>query len=144
VTSIHFINLSNGLACADRPEGDVHFLRLQSTWCEQKRWADVLATIGPDFLFHLATNDVLIIHDRSERPRLTRALWQGVPWVRYACQRAWGLPVERALVRGGVDVSTYFEKQYVAIAPRLVRQIAYFGKYVGEGLATTLACECAR
>lgn len=138
--SVHFVNLTNGLDCTPR---EPHFTRIQSTWCEQKRWSDVLATAGADLLFHLATNDTIIVHDRSERGRITRALWQGVPWVRYACARAWDHDPGRVRVRNGVDVTSYFAGAYDNLNPRVVRQVSYFAKWSTGSVAMVLPCRDA-
>lgn len=131
--SVHFVNLSNGLGCGHQPERP-HFLRIQSTWCEQKRWEDVLMTVGPDLLYHLATNgEQLIVHDKSEKDRLTRALWQGMKWVVYACERAWGLEPESVIMRGGHNATGYFEGAYDSLSERTVNYLKYFGKYHDNG-----------
>lgn len=52
---MNFINLSNGLL-AIREYGltDYRFLRIQSSHCEGKHWADILWTLSDDFLMHAA------------------------------------------------------------------------------------------
>jgi len=137
--SVDFLNLSNGLQCCAVTEP--HFLRIQSTWCEQKLWHDVLATVGPDFLYHLATADRLRVHDVSERQRVTRALWQGLPWVRYAATRLWGLDPEPVLSRSGMDVTHYFRESFATLPARLVKQVRYFGQYLTvDGPAEVEVC----
>lgn len=142
MAEVDFLNLSNGLACC-RPENP-HFLRIQSTWCEQKLWRDVLATVGPDFLYHLAASQTVRVHDVSEKPRTTRACWQGLPWVRYACERIWGLDAAPIIVRNGMDATRHFLEPFATLDARLVKQIAYFGKYVtGDRAADVLVCDWA-
>lgn len=135
----HFVNLSNGLACCQPP--NPHFLRIQSTWCEQKLWADVLASVGPDFLYHLATANEIVVHDVSERRRVPRALWQGLPWVRYASERAWGFDPKPILSRSGMDVTRYFLEAYATLPRRTIKQVAYFGKYATTAPASVTVCD---
>jgi hypothetical protein len=137
--TIDFLNLSNGLACCQ--PNNPHFLRIQSTWCEQKLWDDVLGTVGPDFLYHLATADRIVVHDVSEKRRVPRALWQGLPWVIYACERVWGLDARPIHSRSGMNVTRYFLEAFATLDHRLVRQVAYFGKYVGDEHAEVGVCD---
>lgn len=135
----HFVNLTNGLQCCQ--PASPSFLRIQSTWCEQKLWADVLWTVGPDFLYALATEDALMIHDVSERGRVTRALWQGVPWIRYACERAWGIEPYPAIGRNGQDMSHHFRRVYAELPERVRKHATYFARFSTGTLAMTTPCE---
>ncbi|MEV0237831.1 hypothetical protein [Nonomuraea sp. NPDC050786] len=124
---VHYLNLTRGLLCShhvDQPR----YLRLQSTWCEQKRWADILWTIGPDFYQHLAAGPVTV-HDVSERPRATRACWQGLAWVRYACERLWSAPTTPAIVRNGHDMTAYFDRQLDNLDDRVKKHVRYFWQF---------------
>ncbi|GAA3832383.1 hypothetical protein GCM10022226_62010 [Sphaerisporangium flaviroseum] len=125
---IHYLNLSRGLLCAPHVE-QPRFLRLQSTWCEQKRWADVLWTLSPDFYYTLAIGQALTVHDVSERPRVTRACWQGLAWVRFACARLWGTDRGPAPGRSGMDMSPYFTRELNALDRRVCRYVTYFGQF---------------
>lgn len=124
---VDFINLTRGLMCCEVE--NPHYLRIQSTWCEQKRWEDVLATVGPDFLYHLAVGEPIRVHDVSERMRMTRACWQGLTWIRFACERLWGAVETPAIARGGVNATRYFEEELVKISPRVKKQVEYFGGF---------------
>jgi len=93
----HYVNLSNGIEAL--PElvevrADVRFMRLRSTDCEHKHWADIITNLPDDFLLDLAAGRRVIVHDRACSNRahgLSRAQWQGLAWVRYALTRAdWG------------------------------------------------------
>lgn len=104
--NVEYANLTNGLLCAPP---DARITRLQSTHCEQKRWNDVIEYVGVDLLASLARGDEVIVHDRSERDRVPRAIWQGLSWVRYAAHRAWiGEEPPRELSRGSMDVTSYW------------------------------------
>lgn len=93
----HYINLSNGIEALPSlvAEHDrVRFMRLRSTDCEHKHWAEIIDTLPDDFLLDLAAGRRVIVHDRACSDRaggLSRAQWQGLAWVRYALARAdWG------------------------------------------------------
>ena len=132
------MNLTNGLACTvENPR----YLRIQSTWCEQKLWADVLWTLGADFYYHLARGEQIIVHDQSERRRETRACWQGLAWVRYCCERAWGLPVSPPIMRGGHSAEGYFQTQYEALPERIHTYLAYY-KQQATGPLLLSPCSC--
>lgn len=106
------------------------FTRIQSTACEQKRWGTILREAGYDLLFELASGNEVEIFDCSRRPREPRALWQGVPWVVFACQRAWRCPVDRVISRNGMDVTDQFEAQYRALTDADLAGVRWVGRLV--------------
>ena len=127
--NVHFVNLTRGLLCPCAP-ADPHYLRIQSTRLEQKAFELVIREIGPDFLMHLALGAEVVVHDVSERPRTTRALWQGLPWVRFVCERTWaGVALTAPLMRNGHNAAGYFEEQYRALSDGTVRWVGYFGQF---------------
>jgi hypothetical protein len=131
---IHYLNLTRGALCADHVE-QPRYLRLQSTWCEQKRWADVLWTLSTDFYVALASGQHLTVHDVSERSRQTRASWQGLSWVQFTCQRLWGGAPAPVLNRGGMDMSPYFTHELARLDRRVRRHVGYFRQfYTGQPL----------
>lgn len=137
-----FVNLTRGLLCGCDIQHP-HFLRIQSTHCEQKLWGRVLHDAGPDLLMHFAWGEPVTVHDLSEKPRVTRALWQGLPWIRYATERIWnGSALTEPMVRGGVSVSGYFDEQFRLLDKSVVKWVGYFGKHwCGEPIKYDL---CAR
>lgn len=153
-TMRHFVNLSNGLRCPHIAEiKKVNFLRLQSTHCEQKLWAKVLENLGPEFLV-AAAQGIVVVHDRSEKPRVPRALWQGVDWVGYALQRAWfgpilthfnrwGSPMRIARIcysRNGMLISRYWEEQYRQLPRRVKNNLKYYRQFVTVPEVMILGC----
>lgn len=128
----YFINLSNGLICNSNgcfPDRPLKFVRIQSTWCEQKRWAPILDTLGADFLMALAEGRNVVVHDKSEKNRQTRAGWQGLSWIRYACMHAWYDVHTREWSRSGVNVSDYWEEQYHKLPRGTRSMLRYFRRY---------------
>jgi len=139
----HYANLTNGMFCPClRGEADA-FCRIQSTHCEQKRWGDVIVGAGPDLLMRLAMGEKCVVHDVSERPRMTRALWQGVPWIRYACERSWGIGVSGVASRSGMNVTSYAEQCYAELSDPVRAHLAYFGRWSQRGPVQLHACDAA-
>ena len=126
---IEYANLTRGVLCHAAP---LHFSRIQSTSCEQKRWADVLYGAGPDLLMHIALGEDVLVHDFSEKERITRALWQGLPWIRFALEHAAGRIPSPAIVRNGCVVTPYFEAQWKALDRNAKAYARYFGKELGR------------
>jgi len=117
--TVHYANLTNGLHCPHldlEHVPNLRIVRIQSTWCEQKRWGDVLLTAGADLLYQLARGETCVVHDVSERPRESRACWQGLSWLRYALAVAWGLPEPRETVREHeVNVTPYWRDVWAGL-----------------------------
>lgn len=109
-----------------------HYIRLESSQCEQKLWSDILGSLGADLYYNLAKGERCIVHDLSERSQETRACWQGLSWIRYACARAWFLPEEREYSRNGMDVTRYWYGQYNQLEKRVKRKIEYYRRYVNH------------
>lgn len=83
-----YINLTNGLEVNPSPK---NVMRLQSTHCEQKLWQKVLDSIPDDLLWELVHNRDVQIIDNSEKPRISRALWQGAALGYFALVRSLGI-----------------------------------------------------
>ena len=83
-----YINLTNGLEVNSSPQ---NVLRIQSTKCEQKLWQDVIDSLPDDLLWELVNGRDATIIDNSERPRISRALWQGAALGYFTLMRSLGL-----------------------------------------------------
>jgi hypothetical protein len=122
-------------------------LRIQSTHLEQKRFDDVLLTVGADLYYNLAVGAPIVVHDVSERPRVTRALWQGMAWIRYASERLWGLQQHETttpVMRNGHNATRYFESVLDALNPRTKTYVGYYSRYwLGQNLEYTV-CAAGR
>lgn len=101
-----FLNLSNGLLAGDALAKPFALVRIQSTACEQKRWGFILEDLDHTFLMPVALGLEVHVHDFG-----ARAVWQGLPWIRYALTRAWRLSgyMSHAVVRGN-DCAEYFDQ----------------------------------
>lgn len=140
----HYANLTNGLDC---PHLDVipewGYTRIQSTHCEAKRWDLVLYGAGPDMLMHMARGHTIVVHDKSERERETRAMWQGLTFVRLAAQRAWNagpLPLTHSITRGGDSLFYYLYDQYNKLDKSAQRYIQYYKKFVSTETLRVESC----
>lgn len=120
----HFRNLTNGILCA--PQDSRGNVRIGSTTCEQKQWDSVLRQAGVDMLALLAQGHSVVLHDQSERPRQTRAQWQGLSWIRYACARAWSIPAAEEFSRNGANVTVYWGEQYASLSKADLNYLRYF------------------
>lgn len=137
---IHYANLTRGLLCPHLPGERVHYVRIQSTWCEQKRWGDILVGVGPDMLYRLAVGEAVMVHDLSERDRVSRALWQGLAWVRFACTLAWCDKELPTLSRNGMDVTAYWASAWRALNGRERRAITYYRAHHTGGPVDLIGC----
>lgn len=130
----HYQNLTRGKLCHHFKEGriqpvDVRTLRVQSTHCEQKQWGRILETVGADLLYALTQGTFCIVHDVSEKDRETRACWQGLSWIRYACQRAWEVEPKQEFSRGGVILNPYWEEQWKGLDRKVRHAVIYYNQF---------------
>jgi hypothetical protein len=126
---IHVANLTNGLFCPHIEEiENLRYSRIQSTHCEQKRWVQVVNGAGPDILMNLALGHEVIVHDKSERRSETRACWQGLSFIRYACEVRWGLETT-PINRPGMEA--YFREVLRRIGEPTERLLDYYSHYNG-------------
>jgi hypothetical protein len=122
---LHYTNLTRGLLC---PIEHDRFVRIQSTWGEQKRWGDTLFTLGPDFLMNLALGHKIVLHDKSEKKRRTRAQYQCISWIKYACSVSW-FNIEPESYVNGHNATGYWRLQWMNIDPRVKTYVSYFKQY---------------
>jgi hypothetical protein len=129
----NFCNLTNGLLAIDLYKlTDYRYIRIQSTWCEQKHWGDILWTLSDDFLMAAAKGEICYVFDFSEKRKSTRAVWQGLEWIKFVLFKRWYgityVPEGRAKTAG-----KYFEEQYKKLPKKVKNRIDYYGKFCGYG-----------
>lgn len=124
----HYYNLTNGLYYNEINE-PYSFIRIQSTACEQKRWDFIIQDLDNDFLLNLAVANTCIIYDLSEKSNETRALWQGIEWIKFVLYRRWFDKQYKPIVKG-MNVSDYFSHCYAKIQKRTKSKVDYFKKFL--------------
>jgi hypothetical protein len=129
----NYLNLTNGIeALPVLPPGEQWgFVRIQSTACEQKRWAFIIQDLDNDFLMNLALGVRCVVWDASQRKASPRALYQGLEWIDYALNRAWFRRLTVPTVRG-CDCSDYFAACWLEIESGSppARKLAYFRRFL--------------
>lgn len=137
----HLTNLSRGLLshCLAEPGDATCTVRIPSTWCEQKKWNDILVTLPPQMWILMSLSVPLVMHDVSEKPRETRAVWQGLSWIRFAVNCAWDLPVGKEISRSRMNVNPYWAKVFHEL-PTSTRNLLryYLNFYRGDGGSVNL------
>jgi hypothetical protein len=127
---VHYINLSNGIEAIEKFNlRDYRFIRIQSTACEQKRWDFVLQDLDYDFLMNLALGNVAIIYDFSAKKKESRAIYQGVPWIKFVLDKVWFKKDTEAFVKTN-DVTAYFESEFRKLDKKTLGKIKYFRKFL--------------
>lgn len=127
----HYINLTQGLrAITEYNLTDYRYIRIQSTWAEQKRWDDILMTLSDDFLMNVALGHECIVYDYGAHKKIPRAIWQGLEWIKFVLYKVW-YNVDYQ-VQGRLDKSAqqYFEEQFrLSYLDRAKSRIRYYKKY---------------
>ena len=125
-----YINLTNGLEVNSSPP---NVLRIQSTKCEQKLWQDVIDSLPDDLLWELVNGRDATIIDNSERPRISRALWQGAALGYFALMRSLGVFNSSGFVcfpRGSRELNLYNNFEYITEYLNLGRYKYYRKFYI--------------
>ena len=129
--TIRYINLTNGVDVIPLLDEDYHFIRIQSTACEQKLWGKILDELDYDLLMNLALGNLCLIYDYSARKETSRALYQGLPWIEFVLNKVWFDRDTKPMVRN-TDVKAYFETEYSLIKEsHTVERLKYFRKFLG-------------
>ena len=139
-----FINLTSGIewiATHGTPRFPLGFVRIQSTACEQKRWAAVLTDLGPTFLMACASGRAVSVFDAAVPQHSLwgpRAIWQGLPWIKYALNRVWhGFDAAEVGVKTH-NVRQYFDSVFGQLDPKVRKSLEYYTRFCREGLPVQL------
>ena len=126
-----YLNLTNGLDVLPLLTHQYYkVIRIQSTACEQKRWDFILSDLDHNLLFDLAIGQVCYIVDCSHTGKMTRALYQGLEWIRYALTRYWLDKPYKPLVKG-MNVEKYFSKMYEEkVSKQTFNKLKYYKKFL--------------
>ena len=125
---------------AVNPLNEVKFIRIQSTQCEQKNWDLVLQDLDYDFLLRLAMGYHIKVVDYSQKKEASRAMYQGLTFIRYCLERRW---YGRKIIPivNNYDCSKYFDEVYRKLDKRTFKKLDYFKKFL-MGLNVNLTSSC--
>jgi len=126
---IFYVNLTNGIEAIQNLPFGYHFIRIQSTLCERHRWDKLIKDLDYDFLMNLALGNTCIIFDYSAKKQTTRAIYQGLEFIKYVLSRRWFRKEEKAWVKG-INVTTYFEQEYGKLSKDAKAKVDYFRKFL--------------
>lgn len=126
----HFVNVANGIECLPLLEvHDFEFVRIQSTALEQRLMDHVLRDLDANLIMRLALGERCVIWDAGRRRQLSRAQWQGLPWIKYALERSWSLPRPTPTVCGE-NVSRLFDQDYRSLRKQTRARLSYFRRWL--------------
>lgn len=125
----HFVNLTNGIEAIPEIKGEVGFIRIQSTACEQNRWEFIIQELDYTFLMAIALGYTVYVYDYSARKEIPRALYKGLEFVRYVLNRDW-LQQSVDVNVNGHNSKDYFEEVYRSFRKRTKKKIKYFRKFL--------------
>lgn len=125
-----YLNLTNGLEyLKELPSYKWKFVRIQSTKCEQKDWNFIIEDLDYEFLFDVGRGEIVYVFDKSERKEMSRALYQGLEWIKYVLNRRWLGKIIVPKVKDN-NVSTYFDIQYNKLSRRAKKKLDYVKKFI--------------
>lgn len=128
-----FLNLTNGLEVAGLIKHD-GYVRIQSTHLEQKLWSRVIEDLDYSFLLPVVSGAQVRVVDTSHRPDgVSRAIYQGLPWIRFALQTEvlqLGNPEATRVFVKGMNCSCYFSHQVRRLSPAAKQKLRYLRKFV--------------
>jgi len=135
----HFVNLTNGIELlpwmrqAGLPEPI--FMRLESTACEQQRFAHILDSLDASLVMSLALGEACVVYDcgsRNAKRGVPRALWYGTEFVKYALHCLW-FPEQRdrrpGAVLRGYNVAAQWDKVLGDLPEGTKKRIRYYAPY---------------
>lgn len=135
-----YYNLTNGLQCPEFEYSLIprRYCRIQSSQLEAKAWDRVLWQAPDDMLWSLAKGRNVLVHDRSEKNRETRAMWQGLTLIEYVAHRAWNVGPWPVTGRGGKPMENLFDDIYQGLDKPLRKKYTYFRKHLAPYPAARL------
>ncbi len=127
----YFINLTLGLEHLElyRHLFFDGFTRLQSSHLETKQFQRFIQEVCNNILMHLALGRKVCIFDctsRKKKGNVSRALWQGIPWITYCLERAW-FNRETSAKYG---MHCHFKEQYESMDRPTKQRLKYYRKFL--------------
>lgn len=134
---INYINLTSGLEWAPKLD-DYKLVRIQSSNFEvNKKWTAIM-DLDYQFLIDAATEGVVLCDCGSRRDAVSRAQWQGVPWIKWAYEKANKVDfLNTPPITRGVNVQNEFENFYTfgeadRIRKKAKAKMRYVAKLTGS------------
>ncbi len=125
-----FINLTNGIESLPFLEKEnINFIRIQSSHCERQKYNQILDSIDYNFLMYLAMGYECVVYDFSANSEVPKAVYTGLEWIKYVCNRRWFGREEVVVVKDKI-VNEFYQLQYSKIEYKTKRKIDYFKKFV--------------
>ena len=131
------INMTNGIeALSFLTIDNLMFCNIQSTHLEQKLYDDILTRLGADFLMKLALGHNLYVVDFGTNKDCSRAIYQGVPFIKYVLERVWFdknpkqvFIYPRSNKARGINVARDFDHRFHNLSKSTLRYIKKFRAY---------------
>lgn len=133
---IIYINLTNGIEAIPTLSEDYRFIRIQSTFCEQKLWDRMIQDLDYDFLMNLALGNLCVVYDFGANKPLSRALYQGLEFIKYVLNKRWlnkdyAPNVNRSTNRYPINnCRRYFVECYHRLENRTLKKLDYFSPFI--------------
>lgn len=125
---VNYFNLTNGLEFLEEIK-DFKFVRIQSTLCEAKCWDKLILDLDYNFLIDLAQGNTVYVYDTSRNKKQSRAIYQGLEFIRYVLYRKWLNVQIEAYVKHN-KVTDYFEIQYNSLSVAAKKKLDYVKKFL--------------
>lgn len=127
-----YLNLTNGIEWLEKLGLDIEnvkFIRIQSCTCERHLWDKLIADLDYNFLLDLALGYEVKVYDTSARKQESRAMYQGLEFVKYVLNRVWFNKMTEATCRGK-KCDKYFDKAYKSIPDNIMKKVKYLRKFL--------------
>lgn len=127
----YYFNLTNGLEALNHYNlgNNVSLLRIQSTWCEQKLWDNIIQDLDYNFLIDAALGHEIIIFDYSAKKKIPRSLYQGLQFILYVLNRIWFNKNIEIYIKE-MNCTKYFQEVYNNLQERSKSKINYCKKFL--------------
>lgn len=123
-----YLNLTNGLEYLNQIK-DFKVIRIQSSLCEAKCWDKLIHELDYNFLLDLSQGDIVQVYDTSSKKQESRAIYQGIEFIKYVLNKRWFDKEERSIVKGN-DVTQYFKQEYNKLSQSTKKKLDYIKKFL--------------
>lgn len=128
--TVKYYNLSNGILALGSAGLDAKFIRIQSSLCERKKWSKIIEELDYDFLMNLALGNKCVVYDFGAEKEVSRAIYQGLEFVRFAVNMIWFYSSPNPYVKDHNCVK-YFNEELLVLSERSRSKLKYFRKFLG-------------